>query len=133
LEEGRAYVFNVDGTLIQSLTAPEPSYQAYFGLDVDIQDDTIVVGECWAEVDGHPNSGRIHVYQLGAPVKAQDPGEEETPQVSDEPDSEPSGWIPGFPVLSIGVALLLCTLVLYFKQKPPSYPLYSRARTSKII
>ena len=122
IEEGRAYVFNADGTLIQSLTALEPSSQAYFGLDVDIQDDTIVVGECWAEVEGKPKCGRLHVYQLGAPVKAQDPGEEETPQVSDEPDSEPSGGIPGYPLWSIGIALLLVTVFISRVQKQYTHP-----------
>ena len=112
-EEGRAYVFNVDGTLLQDLTAPDPSYRAYFGLDVDIQDDIIVVGECWAEVEGQPNSGRLHFYKLGAPVKAQEQAEEGTSTVSEtETNSEPSGGIPGYPLWSIGVAMLLVSLVL---------------------
>ncbi len=112
LNEGKAYVFNIDGTLLQTLTAPEPSPRGAFGLDVDIQDDIIVVSEPWAEVEGQPDCGRIHVYKLGAPVKAQGSGEEETTQVSDEPDSEPSGGIPGYPLWSIGLALLLVSIFI---------------------
>ncbi len=111
-EEGKAYVFNINGTLLQNLTPPHPSRKGSYGSDVEIQNDIIIVSESSAEVDGHPNSGRIQVYQLGVPIKAQDSGEEETPQVSNVPDSEPSGGIPGFPVWSMGVAILLCSLFL---------------------
>jgi hypothetical protein len=110
MEEGRAYVFNVDGTLLQNLTAPDPSPRGAFGLDVDIQDDIIVVGECWAEVEGHPDSGRLHVYKLGAPVEVQEPVETTTTET--EPESEPSGGIPGYPLWSIGLALLLVSIFI---------------------
>ena len=109
-EEGRAYVFNVDGTLLQNLTAPDPSPRGAFGLDVDIEDDIIVVGDCWAEVDGEPNSGRLHVFKLGAPVEVQEPVE--TTITETEPESEPSGGIPGYPVWSIGLALLLVSIFI---------------------
>jgi len=116
-EEGRAYVFNVDGTLLQNLTAPDPSPRGAFGLDVDIEDDIIVVGECWAEVDGHADSGRIHVYKLGAPVETGEAVEEGTTVVSEtDTPSESSGGIPGYPIWSIGVAILLVSIFLSRKQ-----------------
>jgi hypothetical protein len=111
MEEGRAYVFNVDGTLLQNLTAPDPSPRGAFGLAVDIQGDIIVVGDCWAMVEGEPDSGRLHVYKLGAPVKAQEQVEETTTE-TDDPDSEPSGGIPGYPLWSIGLALLLVSIFI---------------------
>ena len=118
MEEGRAYVFNVDGTLIQNLSAPDPSPRGAFGLDVDIQDDIIVVGECWAEVEGQSDCGRIHVYKLGAPVETHESVEEGTTVVSETgSDSEPSGGIPGYPLWSIGLALLLVSIVISRTQK----------------
>ena len=68
--EGRVYVYDVDGNLIQSLTAPDPYPRAAFGLDVDIEGDTIVVGECWAGTEEMEQAGRVHVYRLGPPMVA---------------------------------------------------------------
>ena len=117
MREGKAHVFNIDGTLLQTLTAPDPSPRGAFGMAVDIQDDIIVVGECWAEVEGETDCGRLHVYKLGAPVKPQDLVEEETTPVADDPDTDDGGGIPGYPVWSIGVAILLVSLILYMKQR----------------
>ena len=59
---GMAYVFDVDGTLLQTLTAPSPGPIAIFGRSVNVEGDTIVVGEPWAEVDGELRAGIIHIY-----------------------------------------------------------------------
>jgi hypothetical protein len=115
LMEGKAYVFNIDGTLLQTLTAPEPSPRGAFGGTVNIQDDIIVVSEGWAEVDGHPDSGKFHVFKLGA-VEVQEPVEEETIE-TDEPDTDDNGWIPGYPLWSIGVAILLVSIIISRTQK----------------
>jgi len=117
LEEGRAYVFNIDGTLIQNLTSPDPSPKGEFGSAVEIQDDIVVVGEHWAKVEGHSNSGRLNVYKLGAPVVAGEGVEEGTTVVSETETPEPSGGIPGYPVLSIGLAILLVSLIIARSQK----------------
>jgi hypothetical protein len=111
LYEGRAYVFDVDGNLLQNLTAPDPRPRAGFGLDVDIEGDTIVIGGCWAAIEGFGQAGRAHIYRLGAPVEAQEP-EETTPVAEEEAVSEPSGGIPGYPLWSIGVALLLVSIFI---------------------
>ena len=59
---GEAYVFDVDGTLLQTLTAPSPGPIAIYSYSVHIEGDTIVVGEPWAEVEGELRAGIIHIY-----------------------------------------------------------------------
>jgi hypothetical protein len=68
--EGRAYVFDVDGNLLQNLTAPQPCPRAAFGEDVDIDGDTIVIGGPWAATEDLGQAGRVHVYGLGPPLVA---------------------------------------------------------------
>ena len=114
--EGRAYVFDVDGALLQNLTAPDPFPRAAFGIFLDIQGDMIVVGESWAGSGELGQTGRVHVFKLGASVEVQEPVEEVTSH-QPEADSEPSGGIPGYPVWSIGIALLLVSIILSRTQK----------------
>jgi len=104
--EGRAYVFDVDGNLLQNLTAPEPCPRAAFGLDVDIDDDYIVVGEAWADVDEVDQAGRVNVYRLGPPEEVQEPVEETSPVVKEEPEPEDAGGIPGFPAIALALGIL---------------------------
>lgn len=117
LREGKVYVFNIDGTLLQTLTAPEPTPRAAFGYAVDIQDDILVISEVWAAVEGQPDCGRIHAYKLGASVTVQDPVVVTTTEPKDDPDTDDNGWIPGYPLWSIGVALLLVLIILSRTQK----------------
>jgi len=115
--EGRAYVFDVDGNLLQNLTAPQPCPRAAFGLDVDIDGDTIVIGESWAAIEDFGQAGRAHVFKLGAPVEAQEPVEETTPAAEEEPEPEDTGGgIPGFPAVALVIGLI-CTTVFITKQK----------------
>jgi hypothetical protein len=105
--EGRAYVFDVDGNLLQNLTAPEPCPRAAFGLDIDIDGDTIVIGESWADIEGLDQAGKAHVYRLGPPVEAQEPVEETAPVVEEEPEPEDAdGGIPGFPTAALALGLI---------------------------
>ena len=81
-----------------------------------MEDDIIVVGESWAEVDGQPDCGRLHVFKMG-PEEAQGSVEEGSTVVSEtETDSEPGGGISGYPLWSVGVAILVISLILYMKQ-----------------
>ena len=77
-----------------------------------MQDDVIVISECWAEVDGEPDCGRVHVYKFGAPLESQETGEEVTTHEPSEVYEEPSGGIPGYPLWSIALSLLLITIIL---------------------
>ena len=106
--EGRAYVYDTVGNLLQNLTAVPPTPRGAFGLDVDIEGDYIVVGECWAPSGELGQVGRVHLYKLGASVEVQEPVEESTTE-TDEPESETDtvGGIPGFPVLAIITALVV--------------------------
>ena len=70
LYEGRAYVYDINGNLLQNLTAPSPCPRAAFGLDVEIDGDTIVIGESWAAIEDFGQAGRVHVYGLGPPLVA---------------------------------------------------------------
>ena len=110
--EGRAYVYDNKGNLLQNLTSPNPCPRAAFGLDVDICGDLIVVGECWAAAGELGQAGRVQVYKLGAPapVETQDTSEDTTTE-SEEPesDNEQDGGIPGYSLLSI-----LAALVVYY-------------------
>ena len=62
MKEGKAYVFNVDGTHLQTLVSPSPCPIAIYGRSVHVEGDTIVIGEPWAEVDGELRAGMIHIY-----------------------------------------------------------------------
>ncbi|MFA9496806.1 MAG: hypothetical protein ACERKS_12925, partial [Candidatus Bathyarchaeota archaeon] len=92
----------------------DPSPMSEFGSAVEIQDDIVVVGEHWAKVEGHSNSGRLNVYKLGAPIVTGEGVEEGTTVVSEtETPSEPNGGIPGYPVWSIILALLLVSVLIF--------------------
>ena len=116
--EGRAYVFDVDGNLLQNLTAPEPCARAAFGLDVDIYGDTIVIGESWADTEDLDQAGRAHVFSLGPPAEAQEPVEETSPVVEDEPESEDAGGgIPGFPATALALGTIFTSIFLAKQKK----------------
>jgi hypothetical protein len=121
--EGRAYVYDIDGNLLQNLTAPDPCPRAAFGLDVDIDGDTIVVGECWAAIEDFGQAGRVHVYRLGAPAEAQEPVEETAPVVEEEPEAETGGGIPGFPANALALGLVF---TLIFTAQRRRYPPFLR-------
>jgi hypothetical protein len=115
--EGRAYVFDVEGHLLQNLTSPDPCPRAAFGLDVDIDGDTIVIGESWADIEDVDQVGRAHVYRLGPPVEAQEPEEEPQPVAEEMPaETEGAGGIPGFTALALVIGLM-CTMIFLERQK----------------
>ncbi len=107
--EGRAYVFDIEGNLLQNLTAPDLCPRAAFGLDVDIEGDTIVIGECWADTEDIHQAGRAHVYRLGPSAGAQEPVKETTPVAEEEPETEDvsSSGVPGFPAIALALGTVL--------------------------
>jgi hypothetical protein len=104
--EGKVHVYGVDGELVQTLTAPSPTPRGAFGWYIDAEGDMLVISEVWAEVEGSDDCGKVYLYKLGAPVEVQEPLEEITNEV-EEAEIEPSRGIPGFPLLSILVALVV--------------------------
>jgi hypothetical protein len=111
--EGRAYIFDINGVLLANLTAPSPCPRAAFGLDVDIEGDVVVVGECWAAIDDFGQAGRVHVYRFGEEPVA--PGVEETSSVTEteeEATDSPSEGIPGFPATALLLGLMLVSMML---------------------
>jgi len=117
LYEGRAYVYDINGNLLQNLTAPSPCPRAAFGLDVEIDGDTIVVGESWAAIEDFGQAGRVHIFRLGPPVEAQEPVEETTPVAEEKPETEDTGgWIPGFPAVALALGMLYTT-IFFTKRK----------------
>jgi len=66
MNEGRAYVFDLDGNLLATLHSPTPGVAASFGYSVATNGEIVVVGEHYAEVDGEIKAGRVHIFQAGA-------------------------------------------------------------------
>ncbi|MHA2247888.1 MAG: hypothetical protein ACXADY_23275 [Candidatus Hodarchaeales archaeon] len=59
---GKAYIYNTNGDLIATLTAPEPQMNANFGWSVAVSGDKVVVGELNAEVNSESYAGRAHIF-----------------------------------------------------------------------
>jgi len=124
MNEGKTYVFDTDGNLLATITAPEPCPRAAFGFAVDVEGDTIVVGECWATVNGNSNSGKIHFYGKGAEPATPESEESPIETVAEETTEDRAEGIPGFPVeaLSLGV---ICIVVFYgLMQRKRSSPFF---------
>ena len=117
MAEGKAYIFDVEGNLLQTLVAPSPGPIALFGWSVNVEGDTIVVGEPWAEVDGELRAGKVHVYGVEPPVTNQ---EETTVTKSteittdSEQDAKDKPVIPGFPYESLLVGIFTLAVALKF-------------------
>jgi hypothetical protein len=123
MKEGKAHVFDINGTLLQSLVAPSPGPIALYGYSVNVEGDTIVIGEPWDEVDGELRAGVVHIYS-NDPIKiSQVTTEEEVTETTSETitqtgetQKEDTG-IPGFPLISLIGGYLLITLLQLVHQK----------------
>jgi hypothetical protein len=60
-------------------------------------------------------AGKVHVFGLGEPTAEQPAPEEETTETESEPESESerSGGIPGFPLESVVLSMVLAIFVLW--------------------
>ena len=65
VNEGKVYVFDLDGNLLATLLAPAPAVDAEFGWPVAVRGDIIVVGENYANLEEAPEAGRVHVFRKG--------------------------------------------------------------------
>ena len=62
MKEGKAYVFDVEGNLLETLVSPSPVRAGLYGDRVKINGEIIVISEGWAEVDGEERAGAVHIY-----------------------------------------------------------------------
>jgi hypothetical protein len=65
INEGSAYVFDLDGNLLATLQSVEPKEDAEFGYPVRVDGDIIVVGEYLADLDEASRAGRVYVFRRG--------------------------------------------------------------------
>ncbi len=62
--EGAAYLFNLtDGSLIQSFYNPHPSSYDFFGQDLYLSDDLIIIGSSYEETNLPTDAGVVYVYR----------------------------------------------------------------------
>ena len=80
VDAGRVFVFNHNGDLLTSLQSPEPQTEGEFGQSVAVNNDFVIVGEHYAEVEGHDEAGKVHVFDLEGSLlyTLQSPEPEET-------------------------------------------------------
>ena len=119
-DEGKAYVFDLDGILLKTLQSPKPREYAHFGQSVDVSGNTIIVGEPQTETGGMLKAGKVHVFGPGPGVEPETEPEPvsnpEEPQ-SEEEDKKPGFAIPGFTYTSITVGLVIGAFVLWLVQR----------------
>jgi len=63
-QAGRSYVYNLDGTLIKSITHPTPAAGDSFGYSVAVGSGRIVVGAPYDDISGIQDVGSAHIYDL---------------------------------------------------------------------
>jgi hypothetical protein len=66
MNEGKAYVFDLDGNLVASLVSPEPEVGAQFGWRVATDGEIVVVADVFHSVDGVSRAGKVNVFQRGS-------------------------------------------------------------------
>ena len=118
-KEGKAYVFDLEGTLVSTLTSPDPTVGAQFGYKVVTDGEIVVVADVEGTVDDVSKAGKVHVYGLGEPAAEQPAPEEETTETESEPETESDkgGGIPGFPLESIVLSIVLAVIGLWLIQR----------------
>jgi hypothetical protein len=113
MNEGKAHVFDLEGNLLATLVSPEPEIGAQFGYKVLTDGEIVIVDELEATVEGVGKAGKVHIFRPGEPPTQQpEPGEEPTEPES-EPESETRKGIPGFPLESTVISIILAILVLW--------------------
>ena len=64
-DEGKVYVFDLSGNLLDTIVSPEPETGAEFGCNVVTDGELLVVSEVYTAVGGLTGAGKIHVFRLG--------------------------------------------------------------------
>lgn len=64
--DGAVFVFDLrDGSLVATLTSPEPRANGFFGTSVAIRGSLIAVGEVPFTEDFEPDEGVVHLFRIG--------------------------------------------------------------------
>jgi hypothetical protein len=61
---GRAYVYDLNGNLITTLSDPENTNKDYFGQSVAIGSGRIIIGAYGADINSYYGTGRVYIYDL---------------------------------------------------------------------
>ena len=123
INEGRAHVFNHDGTLISTIQSPDPGVAAEFGYSVAISGERIIVGEPGSLADGELKAGKAYIFSEEAPETVT-PEVVETPTVS-EPETQTddtNGGIPGFPIYTIISGLIVTVYLIQYISRNTNPP-----------
>lgn len=118
MNEGKAYVYDLEGNLLATLVSPDPEIGAQFGYKVLTDGEIVFVDEVEASVDGESKAGKVHIFRLGEPATEQTEPEEEITEITSEPDSENRKGIPGFPLVSVVFSVALVVLYFWLSKKP---------------
>jgi hypothetical protein len=116
INEGRAYVFDLEGNLLASLIAPEPEIGAQFGWRVDTDGEVVIVAEVEASMDGVTKAGKVHIYGLGEPVVVEQVDEGEPVVEEEVEETKRGGGIPGFPLESIILGVIAVIILLRIRK-----------------
>ncbi len=65
MNEGKAYVFDLEGNLVDTLVSPDPEVGAQFGWRVATDGEIIVVADVLHSADGVSQAGTVHVFGKG--------------------------------------------------------------------
>jgi len=117
MNEGKAYVYDLEGNLIDTLVPPEPEIGAQFGWRVFTDGEMVLVADVEHSADGHSKAGQIHVFEWGEPTAEQPPAEEGTTESEPESEPEESRGIPGFPLESIILSVASVIMALWLTQQ----------------
>jgi hypothetical protein len=108
INEGKAYVFDLNGTLLATLKAPKPEIGAQFGYSVATNGESVVVSEIGAEAEVESNAGKVHIFDLAPGAKP------ETKPKPDDPPTKPENGVPGFSVNAVFSGILVTTFLVYY-------------------
>ncbi|MEE9130413.1 MAG: FG-GAP-like repeat-containing protein, partial [Phycisphaerales bacterium] len=93
---GTAYLFDLDGTLVQTFTNPNPSIDDVFGVSAALGPNTLVIGSLGDDTDAE-NAGKVFQFEIGV----KDPVQE----FSDPPPMV--NHMLGFPIAALGPTMFI--------------------------
>lgn len=64
IDEGSAYIYDLNGNLIKKITAPDAANSDYFGTSVSVGSSRIVVGAVGVDIGGLTTVGAVYIFDL---------------------------------------------------------------------